>query len=189
MAGLPHYRNSRTAINNFEPLYKAHFEVILTPPPAVAGWDLVMENVTKIGGLETSKMPGIVEDQQYKGNKRSFAGGSIAGENSVSLTLDLEVNLNDNNSAFTYKALRQWTDLIYDPLTGRQGLKKDYIGGPMVVSWFNKEGDIYMQWKFPTVFPETTAGMDIGELDYAENGIFKIEGFTLRADYWEQTIL
>lgn len=187
MAGLPHYKNSRAAINNFEPLYKAHFEVILTPPPAVAGWDLVMENCLKIGGLETNKMPSVVE-QNYKDTKRSFAGGSMTGETTVSLTLDFEVNLNDSNSAYVYKALRQWTDLIYDPLTGRYGLKKDYIGGPMVVSWFNKQGDIYMQWKFPTVFPET-ALTNVTDLDYSSNDIFKVEGFTLRADYWEETIL
>jgi len=187
MAGLPHYKNSRAAVSNFEPLYPAHFEIILTPPAAVSGWDLVMENVLKVGGLETNKMPGVVE-QQFKANKRSFAGGSIAGETTVSLALDFEVNLNDNNSAYVYKALRQWTDIIYDPLTGRQGLKKDYIGGPMVVSWFNKQGDIHQQWKFPTVFPETALPA-VGELSYDNNDIFRISGFTLRADYWEETIL
>lgn len=189
MAKLPHHRNSRTSTSNYEPMYLANFEVILTPPPAVAGWDLVMENVTKIGGLETNKMPEVVDDQQFKGNARSFAGGTIAGNNTVDLTLDFEVNLNDNNSAFVYKALKQWTDIIYDPLTGRRGLKKDYLGGPMVISMFNNEGDIFMQWKFPEVFPTSAAELDIGDLSYDENGIFKIEGFTLRADYFEHTIL
>lgn len=187
MAGLPHYKNSRAAINNFEPLYPAHFEVILTPPSAVSGWDLVMENVQNIGGLETNAIPGIIT-QQYKGNVRTFAGGSISGANTINLTMDFEVNLNDNNSAYVYKALRQWCDIIYDPLTGRQGLKKDYVGGPMVVSWFNKQGDIHHQWKFPTVFP--TAGITgPGTLDYGNNDKFMISGFTLVADYWEETIL
>jgi hypothetical protein len=186
MAGLPHYKNSRAAISNFEPLYYAHFEIILTPPPSIAGWDLVMENVKKISGLDTSKIPAAVT-QIYKGQTRSFAGGSIAGGNSVELGMDWEVNLNDNNSAYVYKALRQWTDLIYDPLTGRQGLKKDYIGGPMVVSWFNKQGDIHRQWKFPTVFP--SAGLPAPDLDFNSNDIFDISGFNFIADYWEETIL
>ena len=186
MAGLPHYKNSRAAIQNFEPLYFAHFEVILTPPPAVANWDLVMENVKKVGGLDTNKLPDKTT-QLYKGQTRTFAGGSIAGANSIDITLDFEVNLNDNNSAYVFKALRQWCDIIYDPLTGRQGLKKDYIGGPMVVSWFNKQGDIHRQWKFPTVFP--TAALPAVDLDFNENGIFAVDGFTLTADYWEETIL
>ncbi len=187
MAGLPHYKNSRAAINNFEPLYPAPFEIILTPPPAVSDWDLLMENVLKVGGLETNKMPGTVT-QTYKGNTRTFAGGSIAGDSFITLSLDFEVNLNDNNSAYVYKALRQWTDIIYDPLTGRQGLKKDYIGGPMVVSWFNKQGDIHQQWKFPTVFP-SGALPAVGELSYDNNDKFQISGFSFVADYWEETIL
>ena len=188
MAGLPHYKNSKAAINNFEPLYKAHFEVILTPPPAVSEWDLVMENLTKIGGLNTNIFPDSIQTQTFKGQTRSFVGGSIEGKNSIDITLDFEVNLNDSNSAYVYKALRKWTDLIYDPLTGRQGLKKDYVGGPMIVSWFNKQGDIFHQWKFPVVFP-ISALPSVGDLDYSDSGIFKIEGFTLRADYWEETIL
>lgn len=186
MAGAPHYKTSRTSTSNFEPLYLAHFQIILTPPPAVSSWDLVIENVKKIGGLETNKLP-EVQTQKYKGTTRSFSGGAV-DETSIDLTLDFEVNLNDNNSAFVYKALRQWTDIIYDPLTGRQGLKKDYIGGPMVISWFNKEGDIHQQWKFPTVFP-SAALPQIGELDYENAGIYTLEGFQLRADYWEETIL
>jgi hypothetical protein len=187
MAGLPHYRNSRTSINNFEPLYMAHFEVILTPPAALqSGFDLVMENVLTVGGLETNRMPTVIE-QKYKSATRSFAGGMVDAT-TASLTLDFEVNLNDNNSAFVYKTLRQWCDIIYDPLTGRMGMKKDYIGGPMVVSWFNKQGDIFYQWKFATVFPETALSSP-STLDYNSNDAFKIEGFTLRADYWDETIL
>ena len=186
MAGLPHYKNSKASMNNFEPLFLAHFEVILTPPPAISNWQLVMENVTKIGGLNTNKYPEEVE-QLFKGTKRRFVGGANT-DTSVDISLDFEVNLNDNNSAYVFKALRQWTDLAYDPLTGRMGLKKDYIGGPMVCSWFNKQGDIHRQWKFPTIFPIQALPTQ-EELSYDDNGIFKIEGFTFAADYWEETIL
>ncbi len=185
MAGLPHYKNSRASVNNWEPLYNAHFEIILTPPPAVAGWDLVMEQVLKIDGLETDKMPGVVE-QAYKSAKRRFAGG-IVDDTTVTLSLDFEVNLNDSNSAYVYKALRQWCDIIYDPLTGRMGLKRDYVGGPMVVSAFNKQGDIYHQWKFPTVFPITP--ITPMAFEYGSNDIYRITGFQLAADYWEETVL
>lgn len=185
MAGLPHYKSSRASVNNWEPLYKAHFEIILTPPPAVGGWELVMEQVLKIDGLATDKMPETV-DQKYKSAKRRFAGG-IVDDTGITLTLDFEVNLNDNNSAYTYKALRQWCNIIYDPLTGRMGLKRDYVGGPMVVSAFNKAGDIYRQWKFPTVFPITPiSAMDF---EYGSNEIYQIQGFQFAADYWEETVL
>jgi hypothetical protein len=35
MAGLPHFTNSRAAINNFEPVYLNQFEVIINPPPGI----------------------------------------------------------------------------------------------------------------------------------------------------------
>jgi hypothetical protein len=186
MAGLPHYRNSKAAMNKFEPVYQSQFEVLLTPPPAVGGWDLVMENVIAIKGLEVNKQPAPVE-QTYKFAKRSFAGGAIT-DTFIEIELDFEVNLDDANSAYVYKALRKWCDIIYDPLTGRMGIKKDYTGGPMIINFFNKNGDIYRQLTFPTVFPVT--GISFGnEATYTENGIYQITGFKLRADYWEETIL
>jgi len=185
MAGLPHYRNSTAAMQKFEPVYNAQFEVLLTPPAAVTGWTLVMENVIKVGGVEVNKLPAVVE-QKYKSAKRSYAGG-IVDDTSINITLDFEVNLDDSNSAYVYKALRKWCDLIYDPLTGRTGLKKDYAGGPLIINYFNKNGDIFRQIKSPVVFP-TTPITPI-ESDFTSNDIYRISGFTLRADYWEETIL
>ncbi len=185
MAGLPHYKNSTASMNNFEPLYKSQFEVIITPPPAVGDFKLVLEGVTKFTMENIYKLPEPVK-QKYKFATRTYAGGSIE-DTSVELTLSFEVNLDDNNSAYVFKALRRWTDLIFDPLTGRMGIKKDYIGGPMVVSFFNKNGDIYHQLKFPVIFP--TSPLKPYEGDYTSNEIYKIEDFKFVADYWEEIIL
>ncbi len=185
MAGLPHYRNSKAAMNKFEPLYYSQFEVILTPPPSITGWTLVMENVIKVGGIEVNKLPGV-QEQKYKSATRSFAGG-IAESTTIDIQLDFEVNLDEQNSAYVYKALRKWCDLIYDPLTGRMGLKRDYAGGPLIINYFNKAGDIYRQVKAPVVFP--TSPITPIESDFTSGDIYRITGFTLRADYWEETII
>lgn len=187
MAGIPHYRNSKAGMNKLEPVYQSQFEVLLTPPPAVGGWDLVMEQVTKVGGLEVNKQPEIVT-QNYKFAKRSFAGGTI-GDTTVTISLDFEVNLDDANSAYVYKALRKWCDLVFDPLTGRMGIKKDYAGGPMIVNFFNKNGDIYRQLTFPTVFPATAIPAFGIDAEYTSNEIYKITGMSFKADYWEEAIL
>jgi len=185
MAGLPHYRNSQAAMSKFEPLYIAQFEILLTPPPAVGGWDLVMEQVLKVDGIEVNKQPAKIT-QSYKSAKRTFAGGMV-DDTTVEVGIDFEVNLDDNNSAYVYKALRKWTDLIYDPLTGRMGLKRDYVGGPMIINYFNKAGDIYRQVRFASVFPVTP--LPTMETDYNGNDIYRITGFKLNADFWEETIL
>lgn len=184
---FPHYNKSTAARNHWEPLYNAHFTIILTPPPAIsAGWNLVMESVRSVGGLDTHKMPDAVT-QEFFGHTVRHAGGSIAGATTVDLTLTFNVNLNDDNSAYVYKSLRRWCDLIYDPLTGRMGLKKDYVGGPMVVSAHNKNGDIYQEWKFPTVFPGSA--LPERSFDRSDNDIFEIADFTLFADVWDETLL
>lgn len=185
MAGLPHYRNSQAAMAKFEPVYNAQFEITLQPPAAVTDWTLCMENVTKVTGVDTNKQPGVVM-QKYKSSVRSFAGGMV-DNNYCDIQLDFEVNLNDANSMYVYKALRKWCDLIYDPLTGRMGLKKDYTGGPMIINYFNKAGDIFRQLKFPVCFP--TSVITPIESDFGNNDIYKIAGFTLRCDYFEETIL
>jgi len=185
MAGLPHYRNSKAAMNTFEPVYNAQFEITLQPPAAVSDWTLVMEQVLKVGGVDTNRLPETVE-QKYKSATRSFAGGMVTNT-TMDVQLDFEVNLNNSNSMYVYKALRKWCDIIYDPLTGRMGLKKDYVGGPMIINYFNKNGDIFRQVKAPVCFP-TTVITPI-ELDYNSNDIYRITGFTLRCDYWEETIV
>jgi hypothetical protein len=102
--------------------------------------------------------------------------------------LDFEVNLNDANSAYVYKTLKNWCNLILDPTTGAMGVKKDYVGGPMIISAYNKKGDIYRQWKFAKVFP--TKNINSMDLSYESiSDIFKIEGFTLRADFWDEASL
>lgn len=185
MAGLPHFRNSQAAMNKFEPVYLSQFEVLLTPPPSVGGWDLCMEQVGKVSGLEVNKQPAAIT-QKYKSATRSFAGGSV-DDTSITVSLDFEVNLDDSNSMYVYKALRKWCDLIYDPLTGRMGLKRDYCGGPMIINQFNKNGDIFRQLKFAMVFP--VSALPVMDIDFASNDIYRIAGFQLKADYWEETIL
>ena len=64
-------------------------------------------------------------------------------------------------------------------------LKKDYSGGPMVISYHNRRGDVYRQISCPVVWPSTN--INAMDLDYIGGGstVFTISGFTFVADYWE----
>ena len=136
MAGLPHYRNSKASMEKFEPVYLSQFEITIQPPSGVTDWSLVMESVLKVSGVDVNKLPAVVE-QKYKNATRSYAGGA-AESTTCDVVIDFEVNLTDAHSMYVYKALRKWCDLIYDPLTGRMGLKTAYTGGPMIINYFNK---------------------------------------------------
>ena len=58
MAGLPHFTNSKAAINNFEPVYLNQFEVIINPPAGIVdsattfnGEGILAQQVKSITGL------------------------------------------------------------------------------------------------------------------------------------------
>ena len=102
---LPHYKNSKAAMQNYEVLYLNQFEVTLYPPTGIpvgtgnAGQSLILEHVKKISGLDIDKNPGVVE-QHYKFAKRRYAGAA-PDTTSIDFTVDFEVNLNDANSAYS----------------------------------------------------------------------------------------
>jgi hypothetical protein len=189
MAGLPHWRNSTAATKKYEPLYLNQFEVIITPPPAVAqaigyGDNLMLEHVKKIEGLPELAATGKLAEQTYKFAKRMYAPAKPV-DTIATLKIDFEVNLNDDNDMYIYNALRAWADLVYDPLTGAQGLKRDYADAIISVNIFNRVGDIYRQFDFTPVFigPDKMSEM---KLDYSSDEIFRLQA-TFTADTFTET--
>ncbi len=85
-----------------------------------------------------------------------------------------------------FKILRQWSDLIYNPLTGAMGLKRDYVG-QIVVSIFNKQGDVFRRITLNNCFliePLTpmTLSYDTGDSIY-------VLDTTWKSDYWQDQFL
>lgn len=185
MAGYSHYKNSKAAMSNYEPVYLNQWECTLIPPTGIdpgagqAGQNLILEQIKKITGLELDKNPGVTE-QFYKFAKRRYAGARPE-TTTMDVTIDFEINLNDANSMYTFKTLRQWSDLIYNPLTGAMGLKKDYVGQG-IITMFNKKGDIFRKIRMPAIFPMTP--INPMELDYQSQEVY-VMSVTFAVDYWE----
>ena len=179
MAGLPHYQNSLFGINKYEPVYLNQFEVLITPPAPVLGGPILVEQVTSISGLGVDKTPPSTE-QKYKFSTRNYAGAK-PDTTVFDLTVNFTVNLNDANSMYVFKTLRQWTDLIYNPLTGAMGLKRDYTG-TIVISVFNKQGDVFRRITCRDCFPISPIGAM--ELDYTGTELYDI-GLQWAVDYWD----
>lgn len=188
MAGLPHFTSAKAAVQLYEPVYLNQFEVIIQPPAGVTneqgngGRTLLVENVLSVSGLTVDKNPQPIE-QRYKFSKRRYAGGA-PDDTGVKVRIEFETNLNDNNSNYVFKTLRQWSDLIYNPLTGATGIKSTYAGGTYIlISVFNKQGDVFRRVKLLNCFPvDQIKSLD---LDYT-NGTtpYKI-ALSFRADYFE----
>ena len=183
MAGLSHYQNSLSATNRFEPVYLNQFEVTILPPAAVLGGEILLQHVTKVSGLSLDKNPGLVT-QKYKFAKRNYAGAK-PDTTFMDLSLSFTINLNDDNSMYVFKTLRQWSDLIYNPLTGAMGLKSDYVGS-MVISVFNKRGDVFRRIRIPSCF--LSEAINSMELDYENPAIYTVSTSWI-CDYWEDLFL
>jgi hypothetical protein len=183
MAGLPHWTNSKAAFNYYEPIFQNQFEVIITPPAVISqDVEMLVEHVLTVDGIPEI-LPGVVE-QKYKFATRSYSAAKP--ENTIAdLTVKFTVNLNEENSMYIYNTLRGWADLSYDPLTGRQGLKRDYFGQILVVI-FNKAGDIFRRFRFnPCIMNGPLSAI---KLDYNEVNLYEITA-KWRADAWvEETV-
>ena len=183
MAGLPHYQNSLFGINKYEPVYLNQFEVLVTPPGPVLGGQILVQQVTNLTGLEVDKTPAPIQ-QRYKFAVRNYAGAK-PDQTYFDLVLSFTVNLNDANSMYVFKTLRQWTDLIYNPLTGAMGVKANYTG-TMVISIFNKQGDVFRRITCKDCFPTTP--LTVMELDYQAIDIYNVT-MTWAVDYWDDQFL
>jgi hypothetical protein len=175
---LPHYTQSRASSQRFEPLQPNLFEVTIFSP---LGDDtgLILEQVNSIGGLNALNPSIDAIAQKYKFADRSFA--SMPAQTFVDLTLNFSLNLNEANENYIYNTFRNWTNIIYDPLTGEMGLKKDYVGS-MIVVQYNRAGDIYRKITFKDVFPTAQIGF-IDELSYATADAAVLT-MTVRCDHW-----
>ena len=139
----------------------------------------------KISGLAVDIQPAGAASQFYKFAERRYAGGAPS-DTSVAFSIDFEVNLNEQNSMIVYKIMRQWADLIYNPLTGAMGLKKDYVGS-IVVSIFNKQGDVFRRISLNNCF--LTADLNPMDLNYDAGETLYTLATSWKADYWQDQFI
>ncbi len=189
---LSHFNNSRVSRAMDEPIYKNLWSVEIQLPDGVGATvestNIVLEGVRKVTGLDTPKVPGVAQ-QRYKSADRSFAG---AGPETTFLEvgLDFDINVQRNNgkpSMTQLKLLRKWCDLVYDPLTGRQGLKVDYTAPQMVITLYDKAMNPLWIWTLYDVFP--MSNITPMELDYDQKTeLYKVTDFKLRCDRWDEVM-
>lgn len=188
--GLSHWRNSRAAQELYEPVYLNLFTIQISLPVGVGSTDentnLLLENVMKISGLVSHSFPTSPVAQQYKWATRRFAAAKPE-QTTMDIALDFEVNLDRTPSAYVLKTLRKWCDLVYDPLTGRTGLKADYVAPWMLITMYDRAANPFWQWKCYNVFPITQ--IPAPELEYMGTELYRITGFTLACDSWDESIV
>lgn len=180
-----HFSDSKTSTSLDEPVYTTKFVSTFILPPALRntyGTQLMSEQLLKVGGLECDKMLNPTE-QFYRFHKRRFAG-SITDTN-IDVTTSFEVNVSKGNIMYPYNVIKEWLYLIYDPQTGFQGLKRDYVG-----SWnleiHTKAGEVLRKIYFPIFFPiKPITAMN---LDYTAEGHYKMD-MTWAGENWTDKVI
>ena len=183
---LSHYKNARSSLEMYEVLQPNLFQVIINPPAGLSGNDqieLLHEHINTIGGLQGLNPATEIITQKFKSSTRSFVGNP--SETAIDISIDFSLNLNDNNQAYTYKILRDWYRLAFDPDTGYAGLKKDYTGS-MEILQHNRNGEVYRRIVLHDIFI-TTAPEAMDSLDYSSSDPFTASA-TFRCDYYEEEL-
>lgn len=180
---LPHYKNSRSSNKKEEIIYPNLFEVtIFTPDGDDTG--LILEHVTKVGGLK-GLYPTIEEvNQKFKFTERSYAG--MPGSTSVDISVTFTLNLNDANENYIFNAFAKWYKRIYNPETGEMGVKKDYTGS-MIVVQHTRKGDIFRNITFKDIFPKGELD-SLDELSYETTEPAELT-VTFRCNHWVDNAL
>ena len=199
LMGLPHFKTSRVSMEMYEPVYLNLFTVEIQLPKGLTGTggisdddkNLLLEGVQNVKGLDTNKNPGVANLQHYKFADRSFAA-SGTDKTYIDVTMDFEINVRGSATGapdmYTLKILRRWNDLIWDPITGRQGLKVNYVAPTVTVTMHDKANQPFWQWTLYNVFP--TTNLTVPDLEYSKKtDLYKVTGYTLRCDYWDEVML
>lgn len=183
MPGLPHYTRNKASYDKYEPFYQNLFEVTIIPPDSVSGGTILLDHVNKISGLSQDRGSETVT-QQYKFAKRTYASG-VPTDTTTQPKIDFSLNLSDANELYVYKTIRDWWRIAFNPLTGEQGLKKDYVG-TIIVQNYNRKGDIFWTRTFHDCIPKG----DLPELslDYSAGEVVTME-VEWNSDWWEENIV
>ena len=194
-----HFTSSKRSMDMDEPIYLNLWTAQLISSDLPLGMldqgynqddvNIVLEGLRSVGGLDTQ--PGVGQtSQKYKHAERGFAQ-SAPSKTHLDLTLTFELNVkrhdDGTNDNYTYKFLRRWSDLCYDPLTGKMNIKKNYVAKAMTFLLHDREGKPIHQWICYNIFP--TSAVPNPPLSYDGGDIWKGFQMTFWADTFDEAIL
>ena len=179
---LPHFSNVLSHSQNWEPIYKALFEIQFDLP-AILGRTtdevrLLLENARSI---QLPLTPAIeITTQRFKFSTRAYV--TLPTETHVAdLSILFNLNENDKNAVFVWNIMKAWYDLAWNSQTGETHTKKEMVGN-IVVNQHNKKGQVIRRVTYRNV---QLLGIDAMELSWDKTQEIAESTVTYVADYWE----
>jgi hypothetical protein len=193
LSHFSHYRNSTAAINYYEVVSPALFEVSLQFPNIINGdedikRDLLIEHVRSISGLDglTPTVGNVV--QKYKFAERHYAAAG-PDKTSLELTLTYTLNLDNSHQNYVYNMLRKWYNLVYNPQNGRMLTKFNYAkGSRMFITEHDRDGSVWRRITCFDFFPSTPP-TGLNEDNYDSTGDAKTVSITFIVDDWTEELI
>lgn len=179
---LPHFSNILSHNSNWEPVYKALFEVTFDLP-AILGRTtdevrLLLENARSIQLPLTPPLE--ITNQRFKFSTRAYV--TLPTETHLAdLSILFNLNENDKNAVFVWNIMKAWYDLAWNSQTGETHTKKEMVGS-IIVNQHNKKGQVIRRVTYRNVQLLGVEGVELSwdnPQDIAESTV------TFCADYWE----
>lgn len=167
---MNHIKNSEAGRNAYEYVADSRFRVTFIPPAGVIGEALLTEQCISCTGWRMPS-PDTVQ-QSYGRSKRNYASAD-SGDTTQELTLTFELNLNNSQQNYVYNTIRAWKQKVFNPHTGEEGLKADYIG-KLIIEQFLPNGDVYWKRVINNAFPKGDLN-SFGQNDVGTNDPAKLE--------------
>lgn len=133
---------------------------------------LMLQNATKID-LNLTEFDVTNKQQRFKFSTREFL--TTPSKTSGTLSIPIQVNVNQEGSMETYMTMRSWYDLVFNSQNGATHYKSDIIG-TIIVNQHDKKGLVLRRVSFQNVQISKLGGYS---LDWGTNDIIN----TLQCDF------
>lgn len=186
----PSLRNTTAGNNFYDPIHSSIFEVNFfgakwNTALTYSGKDILTilgEQVTDVSGLDSLIKVADVGNQKFLGTTNSYANPTV-DDTSAEITINFNLNLDNNNDAYVYEFFRAWYKRIYDVNTGGRSLMSNYVCQNMRISEANRDGSIWREFIFGKVILKNVSGLDT--LDYTNNEARKLT-CVFKVDWWDE---
>lgn len=150
MPDFMHANHLAAAKGTYEPIRKAHGLIEIALDNA-DDQELIRLALVSFSLPKTSNE---VIEMRYLNEKRKVAGSAVFE--------DIEFVVRDMMDNDVRGAVRRWREQVYDPITGKVGLARDYKKEARLIS-FGPDGSNELEWQAIGVFPP---GTDWGDHDF-----------------------
>ena len=138
---------------------------------------LLLQNATKID-LNLTEFDVAAKSQRFKYSTRMFMTSPTKTDGTLSIPI--QVNVNDQGSMETWNTLKAWYDLVFNSQNGALHYKSDIIG-TIIVNQHDKKGIVLRRVTFQNVQISKIQGYS---LDWSSNNIIESTQADFVYDYF-----